>query len=181
MNTQKLEAQIDAVVSGRKNSAKEMQGVLIELLLHVYKHGNYPIVNRLLSGVKNTKDYSPVANWIKAFIHLDIEDGVAIGWRGSQMIKETYATARITHWQEFKPAKEEKPLNAGKSIANLTKRISDALKTGEDLPIPYKELEELLECYGFSVQLQTAEDLLAEIVEQDKMEAAVMEELEAAA
>jgi hypothetical protein len=180
MNTQKLEAKIDAVVSGRKNSAKELQEVLIELLLHVYKHGNYPIVNRLLSGVKNTKDYKPVTNWIEAFIHLEIEDGVATGWKGAEAIKETYATARTTDWQTFKPKKEDKPLDAGKSLSNLTKRITDALKTGEELPIPYKELEALLECYGFTVKLQAAEDLLAEIVEQDKMEAQVMTELEAA-
>lgn len=180
MNTQKLEAQIDAVVSGRKQSAKAMQEVLIDLLLHVYKHGNYPIVNRLLSGVKNTKDAKPVTDWIKAFIHLEVEDGVATGWKGAEAIKETYATARTTDWQTYKPAKEDKPLDAGKSLANLTKRITDALKTGEDLPIPYKELEALLECYGFTVKLQAAEDLLAEIVEQDKMEAAVMGELEAA-
>lgn len=180
MNTQKLEAQIDAVVSGRKQSAKAVQEVLIDLLLHVYKHGNYPIVNRLLTGVKNTKDYKPVANWIEAFIHLEIQDGVATGWKGAEAIKETYATARTTDWQTFKPAKEEKPFDAGKSLANLTKRVSDALKTGEELPVPYKELEALLECYGFTVKLQAAEDLLAEIVEQDKTEAAIMVELEAA-
>lgn len=180
MNTQKLEAQIDAVVSGRKQSAKAVQEVLIELLLHTYKHGNYPIVNRLLTGVKNTKDYKPVANWIEAFIHLEIQDGVATGWKGAEAIKETYATARTTDWQTFKPKKEDKPLDAGKSLASLTKRITDALKTGEELPIPYKELEALLECYGFTVKLQAAEDLLAEIVEQDKIEAQVMEELKAA-
>jgi len=180
MDTKKLEAQIDAVVNGRKQSAKAVQEVLIDLLLHTYRHGNYPIVNRLLTGVKNTKDYKPVANWVEAFIHLEIEDGVATGWKGAEAIKETYATARTTDWQTFKPKKEDKPLDAGKSLASLTKRITDALKTGEELPIPYKELEALLECYGFTVKLQAAEDLLAEIVEQDKMEAAVMGELEAA-
>lgn len=180
MNTQKLEAKIDAVISSRKQSAKEMRGVLIELLLHVYNHGNYPIVNRLLAGVKNTKDYKPVVEWIKAFIHLEIEGSVATGWKGSEAIKETYPTACATDWQEFKPAKEDKPLDAGKSLVNLAKRVKDALNKGEELPVPYKELEALLECYGFSVKLQAAEDLLAEIVEQDKAEAAIMEELKAA-
>ena len=180
MDTKKLEAKIDAVVTGRKQSAMAVQEILIDLLLHVYKHGNYPIVNRLLTGVKNTKDAKPVTDWIKAFIHLEIEDSVATGWKGAEAIKETYATARTTHWQEFKPAKEDKPLDAKKSLASLTKRITDALKKGEELPVPYKELEALLDCYGFSVQLQAAEDLLAEIVEQDKVEAQVMAELEAA-
>ena len=68
MDTKKLEAKIDAVISSRKQSAQEMRGVLIELLLHVYKHGNYPIANRLLSGVKNTKDYKPIVDWVEAFI-----------------------------------------------------------------------------------------------------------------
>ena len=180
MDTKKLEAKIDAVISSRKQSAQEMRGVLIELLLHVYKHGNYPIANRLLSGVKNTKDYRPVVDWVSAFIHLEIDNGVATGWKGSEPIKETYPTARTTDWQTFKPKKEDKPLDAGKSIANLTKRISEALKNGEELPVPYKELEALLDCYGFTVKLQAAEDLLAEIVEQDKAEAAIMEELKAA-
>lgn len=180
MNTQKLEAKIDAVVSGRKQSAKAMQEVLVDLLLHTYKHGNYPVVNRLLTGLKNTKDYKPVVNWIEAFIHIDIQDGVATGWKGAEAIKGSYATARTTDWQTFKPAKEEKPLDAGKSLTKLTKRIIDVLKTGEELPVPYKELEALLECYGFTVRLQAAEDLLAEIVEQDKLEAQVMEELKAA-
>ena len=180
MNTQKLEAKIDSVLNGRKQSAQEMQEVLIELLLHVYKHGNYPIANRLLSGVKNTKDYRPVVDWVSAFIHLEIENGVATGWKGAEVIKETYPTARTTDWQTFKPKKEDKPLDAKKSLVNLTKRISEALKNGEELPVPYKELEALLDCYGFTVKLQAAEDLLAEIVEQDKAEAAIMEELKAA-
>lgn len=180
MDTQKLEAKIDAVITGRKQSAIAVQEVLIDLLLHTYRHGNYPIVNRLLSGVKNTKDAKPVTEWIKAFIHLEIEGSVATGWKGAEAIKETYATARTTHWQEFKPAKEDKPLDAGKSLVSLTKRVKDALNNGEELPVPYKELEALLECYGFSVKLQAAEDLLAEIVEQDKAEAAIMEELKAA-
>ena len=180
MDTKKLEAQIDAVVNGRKQSAKAVQEVLIDLLLHTYRHGNYPIVNRLLAGVKNTKDYKPVADWVKAFIHLEVENGVATGWKGADAIKETYATARTTDWQTFKPAKEDKPLDAGKSLVSLTKRITGALKTGEELPVPYKELEALLECYGFTIKLQAVEDLLAEIVEQDKVEAQVMAELEAA-
>ena len=132
MDTKKLEAKIDAVISSRKQSAQEMRGVLIELLLHVYKHGNYPIANRLLSGVKNTKDYKPIVDWVEAFIHLEINNGVATGWKGSEAIKQTYPTACATDWQNFKPKKEDKPLDAGKSIANLTKRISEALKNGQD-------------------------------------------------
>lgn len=178
MDTKNLEAKIDAVVSGRKQSAKAVQEVLIDLLLHTYRHGNYPIVNRLLAGVKNTKDYTPIVNWMVAFIHLEIEDGVATGWKGAEVIKKTYPTALTTDWQTFKPKKEDKPLDAKKSLTSLTKRITDALKKGEELPIPYKELEALLDCYGFTVKLQAAEDLLAEIVEQDKVEAAIMAELE---
>lgn len=103
-----LERIQDLAVKAVQSARAKVQIALVATMLHIGKHGDYTVANRLVEGLGNTVNGKAIVEWFVRFCGLSVADD-ASGFDGivnkhADYIRNKLEDAKATMWWELKPA-----------------------------------------------------------------------------
>lgn len=118
-----LEKIQDRAVKSINSARVSIQVALVATVLHIAKHGNYTVAQRLVDGLGNSVNGVAVVEWFKRFGKLSTSDegfnGIANDF--SKLIAASLEEAKAKMWWELKPINAFKGYNAEAALQQFIK------------------------------------------------------------